>query len=308
VLDLQQSLYRQQSRAQFSITSALLFIPCQDALWTAGTSNDWQLLPGHEIIVSVKSFEDGFQWGNVSSDQFQGLSPFAQSILICTLASQLPARENSTYLNDHTPDSIHPSASHLMELFSTNLHAQTILALHYTPLHDLLAVVRSNPGPVEIITSSPASDSAQARLSVWASSFSAAAATHHACRVISLALKNPEFHPLTSEHTGATGAVCISDYWTLRTAVLICWVFCHGCSSAVSLYQNSGRIRCGFSDNVTRNVEYLRASELVNEILELSTLELSHSLLIKEVMAEKIPSVIYTVGRRVNEDWWIINA
>jgi len=118
-----------------------------------------------------------------------------------------------------------------MTFFPTSPLAQSYLALSYTPLHDLLAIAGDTWIFGKKITPPSAFHEASKRLKMWSSSPAAAQATLYACRVLSLNL------------TGQTNGVeCITDYWGLYVAVLICWAFGHR-------FQTTA----GGSGNISRN-------------------------------------------------------
>jgi hypothetical protein len=117
-----------------------------------------------------------------------------------------------------------------------------ILALHYTPLYDLLAIAGDTWVFAQKITPPSKFHSAQSRLKTWSSSLAAAAATQHACRILSSTLSQP-----------ANGTAGISDYWSLYVAALICWAF-------GNRYQTSG----GGSGTLSRN----NSSTAINDSME----------------------------------------
>ena len=211
IFDVHQALYHEQSRSKVHLdeASSLLWLPCPESLWNAPTASEWQALKSDYSIQPLHVMEQ-----DISSQSTINHSPFTQSLLICSLATRLPTREDPTYPNYFLPHSTHPNVAALNEQFSNSPLAHTYLALHFTPLYDLLAIAGDTWVFAQKITPPSKFHSAQSRLKTWSSSLAAAAATQHACRILSSTLSQP-----------ASGTACLSDYWSLYTAALICWAF-----------------------------------------------------------------------------------
>ena len=213
MFDIHQSIYHEQKRSEVSLeeAAATLCLPCRDDIWKASSVEEWQ-----SQIVDYSNQHLPFIEQDLSSQYLITSSSFAQSLYICLLASRLPPRDDPTYPNDFFPHNMDNSVLSMQNLFSTSPVAHSYLALHHTPLHDLLAVAGDTWVFGKKITPPSAYHSAQSRLKIWSSSLAAAAATQHACYVITTVLQpqSPELNRL-------------SDYWALYTATLICWAFGH---------------------------------------------------------------------------------
>lgn len=131
---------------------------------------------------------------------------FTQSLLISTLAARLP------------------STIPTLALFETPL-AHAYLALHYTPLRDLLAVAGDTWIFSQKMKPPSAFKDAQSRLRTWSSSLNAAMATKHACRVLLATLSVPALGPLSPDESLSPEFFDLSNYWILYTSALICWGF-----------------------------------------------------------------------------------
>lgn len=214
VFDIHQALYHKQPRARaFSgEVGPFLHPPCLDSLWNASDSTEWQNLQ--------------FLTSEVSTQQLPpNQSTFLRSVVMSSLATQLPFGETPTYLSHfHTPPSNYP-ADDLMNTFSTSPMAQTYLALHHTPLHDLLAVAADTWIFSQKVTPPERFHTAQKSLGNWAKSHAASQAVHHACLILSINLAQSYDVHTNACHTN--GIVCITNYWSLYVAALICWAYGH---------------------------------------------------------------------------------
>jgi hypothetical protein len=196
----------------------MLCLPCQDNIWNASSAEEWQAQSGDYSVQHLPIIEQ-----DLSSQYIISSSPFTQCLYICSLATRLPSRDDPTYPSDFLPHSMDNTIMSLRTLFPTSPLAHSYLALHHTPLHDLLAIAGDTWVFGKKITPLSAFDSAGHRLRIWSSSLAAAAATQHACHVISTVLQ-PQSPELS----------CVSDYWALYTAALICWAFGHRYQSSSS--------------------------------------------------------------------------
>lgn len=220
MFDIHQSIYHEQKRSDVHLeeTASMLCLPCQDNLWNASTAKEWQSQSTDCTVQHLPLIEQ-----DLSSQYVVSGSPFTQCLIICSLATRLPVRDDPTYPNYFLPNSMDSSIMSLQNLFPTSPLAHSYLALNHTPLHDLLAIAGDTWVFGKKITPPEAFHSAQSRLKQWSSSLAAAAATQHACHVISTVLQ-----PQSPETN------CVSDYWALYTAALICWAFGHRYSSSSS--------------------------------------------------------------------------
>jgi hypothetical protein len=203
-----------------------------------------------------------------------GSSPFAQCLLICSLATRLPVRDDPTYPNYVPLNSMDDATMSLQTLFPTSPLAHSYLALNHTPLHDLLAIAGDTWVFGKKITPPEAFHSAMSRVKQWSISLAAAAATQHACQVIATVLQ-PESPQLN----------CVSDYWALYTAALICWAFGHRKSLSSTTPGSLSRVNSSpavsdsnievdsFNGSSPHEVR-LNALKYINRILELGTEDL----------------------------------
>ncbi|KAF4637838.1 hypothetical protein G7Y89_g252 [Cudoniella acicularis] len=222
MFDIHQSHYHQQPRSK-ALGGALrpnLFNPCPESLWNASTASEWQ---SHQSD-SIPNEHPLDLLDNDSTQQILPASPFTQSLLICSLATQLPARQNPMRPNQFNPHLTASGLGSLATFFSSSLLAQTYLALYYTPLHDLLAIAGDTWIFAQKITPPSAFHDAQARLKKWVTTPAAAHATKHACHILSSNFSRP-YADMQQGQTNGSNA--LSDYWSLYVAALICWAFGH---------------------------------------------------------------------------------
>lgn len=160
-------MYHEQNRSnaqQLDPMHSLICIPCPDSQWNAQNSTEWQaqrLEPATPPLRLVEQRQFPQQYVLTHP-------PFTQTLIICCLTSQLPARHNHSYGNEL---SLLPTAStsitSLKGLFPTSTLANIYLALYHTPLHDLLAIAGDTWVFGRKITPRSAFDSAQLRLKSW---------------------------------------------------------------------------------------------------------------------------------------------
>lgn len=221
--DVHQSIYHEQSRSKADLEeySQLLYLPCPEPLWNASCASEWQAQRADYAVQPLHIIErDLSLHGTVNR------SIFTQSLIVCSLATRLPTRDDPTYPNDYLPESMDPTIITLRSLFPDSLLVQAYLALHHTPLHDLLAIAGDTWVFARKITPPSAFHSAQSRLKTWSSSLAAAAATQYACQHLSTVLSQP-LTPTSSDNVQSYGPQCITDYWALYVCTLICWAFGH---------------------------------------------------------------------------------
>ncbi|KAG9237562.1 hypothetical protein BJ875DRAFT_481202 [Amylocarpus encephaloides] len=215
MFDVHQALYHQLPRSKALGTELRPFLvsptPDTDSLWGAADASKWQ---SQQSLQLLRRDSTGQQLSTESSS-------FSQSLLICSLATQLPLDDLPSFPRFfHSP----PAEVDIASTFTSSPLAQTYLALHHTHLHDLLAVAADTWIFSQKVTPPQAFRDAQKRLFAWSKSMDAAHAVHHACRVLSLTLAQSQKHS-SSYHTNSLA--CVTEYWSLYVSALICWAFGH---------------------------------------------------------------------------------
>lgn len=283
-------------------SNSLLFLPCPENIWNASCASEWQAQNTEYQVKPLHLLEP-----ELSPQYLTTLSPFARSLLTCSLTRRLPPRDDPIFPNAHQPSSPHPALATLATLLPASAQAQTYLALYHTPLHDLLAIAGDTWVFGRKVTPPSVYFSAQARLKVWSSSLAAAAATQHACRLLSLALSQSYARP-GGEAVPRTS--CISDYWALYACALICWAFGHKYQAATSSGSSSAVSRSSSSTAINRSMDLdspstptdegrLKALTYINSMLELSTEELLTG---KASMRGETAGIVDVVRARLERD------
>jgi hypothetical protein len=281
MFDVHQSIYHEQSRSKAYIneSNSQLFLPCHEKLWNASCASEWQAQQTDYTVQPLHIVEQ-----ELSTQYLATLSPFTRTLFTCSLARRLLPRKDPRYPNNYLPKSIHPTVANLRTFFPDSPLAHTYLALYYTPLHDLLAIAGDTWVFAQKVTPPSAFHAAQARLKTWSTSLAAAAATQHACRLLSLAFPQQQYNPSDGAHTGGM-IYDISDYWAWYTSALICWAFGHRyqsssseSSSAILGSSSSTVINASImgidSQQTPADEERLKALKYINGMLELSIEEL----------------------------------
>ena len=237
-LDIRQAICHGQNRTKVLSdgASSLLLLPCQDIVWTAPNAEEWQ-------IQTQKLGQDIQPLPLIQTDpplkDILGQCAFVQSLLLSNHIIQIPALAQPN----------HPQIAIVQAAFPDSLLAHTYLAIHNTPLHDLLAVAGDTWVFAQKLTPPSAFRAAQVRLGTWSSSLAAVSATQHACKILSLTF---------SQNEKATTS--IFDYWGLYIAALICWAYGHH-SQKGSESENSLRIISALNiNNSTDFIEFFPES------------------------------------------------
>jgi hypothetical protein len=147
------------------------------------------------------------------------------------------------------------------------------------------------------ITPPQAFQDAQKRLQAWSKTFNAAQATYHACQVLSLSLGQPSKHSSFC-HTNAL--VCMSEYWSLYVAALICWAFGHRYQIVNKSGQSTRRISTTAagpenSDETVQN----HANTYINGMLAMGVEEMLQS---RNPIKGETSGVLEVVGLRLKTE------
>ncbi|RDW61082.1 hypothetical protein BP6252_12465 [Coleophoma cylindrospora] len=220
IFDVHRSIYLEQQRVLGSSAdamAAMMIMPSSDAQWNAPDASQWKALASASspYMLPYTLSDEG-----ICSSFMDGRHTFGQTLIICSFASQLPRRHGAE--DTQCSDSL--ANSQLLSLSKTSSLANTYLAFHYTPVHDLLAVAGESWVFARKLTASSTFTAAQARIRSWVSSLAAAKATRHACRSLQFYLtkKQASLCDLSGQ---AHSSSCVSDYWSLYISALICWAF-----------------------------------------------------------------------------------
>ncbi|KAK8069471.1 zinc finger protein LEE1 [Apiospora phragmitis] len=216
-------------------------------LWAARSAEDWEAFrtagwPNNESSVLSDH--------TVSIETLASAPPLDNAVYLASEALRLPRPNNSTSPDLSTTIDL-SITGRISNLFGGSPVANTYLSLHYTPLHDLLAVsgeswlfARKITGPREYLQH-------QNMLKAWSGSVQSAVATKFAAKALVAFLDNGNDYDdndnynhddtktasYTSKHSSAKPSHStrrsylewnkndISDQWALYVNALICWAF-----------------------------------------------------------------------------------
>lgn len=278
VLDIHASLYHQTARTRdFNMLEPgtappLTFTGPSQALWDASSAEEWDAIlnanpaagtpipmPPSETVAATLP-EDGSSMSARSGPQ----RSFDQFLILATETLRLPKRVLGSGIPNRTPlatssgqfttqlvscSTAFKVEDRIAKLFRYSPIANTYLALHHTPLHELLAVTGS-PGnfhhknlPYQ-----------QGRVRQWTASLkvldsnlpktaehfdkSASRAVVYATRALAEFLSTP--------YTGRATIGAFTDYWGIFVCTLICWA----CGNRVAAAANGS-----VSDNTIASSE-----------------------------------------------------
>jgi hypothetical protein len=238
VLDTQQAIYHEQLTIRSTLQQPARYspwFPGPDEFWEATSAAIWASRLSKHKAANITRVDDRPLASII--DEEQKVRPFSHLILVCTQFSDLPARDNPIYPNDFIPLFIllPPTVEIIMTTFRNESKMNAFLMFYYIPLQDLLAIAGDTWVFGRKISQASAFHAAQSRLKTWSSSRAAAAATQCACRILQAEITQhvprSAFHAPNDQVGRLEG--CISDYWVLYIASLVCWAFGHR-------YQTSG--------------------------------------------------------------------
>jgi hypothetical protein len=305
VLDMQQSVYHEQPTTRCTQKlQCLPWLPCPEDIWEATSATTWASRLSEHRALQATRVGDPFL-ANISSNDLRQMPPFSQSILLCAQFSKLPTRHDVKYPNDYIPHSMHPDLATLIQEFNFNPKTEAFLFFYHTPLQDLLAISGDTWVFSRKITPASAFHASQFRLKTWSVSLAGAAATQHACRVLKAELLQ-QFHRSavrdpSEQELGLEG--CISDYWVLYIATLVCWAFGHryqAHSYGGSLAGSSSSTELDSSTDVPASSGYAerKAMDYLNAMLDLSVEDLLTS---KASVKAESSSLIQVVKQRLEK-------
>lgn len=261
IVDNHTSLYHQQPRARDDIDP--LTIPLtghSDGLWAAASAIEWANILETSPAANIPRFVP--PPNTLTPDEVARHSCLDQVAILHAEASRLPRRQYNCSSNDlddqnsfsaddlRTPTTASYNQSfngayseerlvHLFSMTTIPPGPSIYLALHHTPLHDLLAVSGDSWVFSQKVLGASTFSENQKRLRAWAEGrppskspstqqqasagslegMSCAQATCHAARAL--------LNFLGGDGTGTPQAGCISNYWGMYVCALIIWAFGH---------------------------------------------------------------------------------
>lgn len=199
------------------------------SLWEARNSDAWAAIDMSTIMLTTI--------GDIMEDPTLSTAEttpaFDLSLVIAAHALQLPPRQVRQEVDlVHDVSGFNSDDLAMSKYFTRRPGANTYLALHYTPLHVLLAVSGDSWVFNKKIPDASLFAEHKRKLGQWRNSGTSAIATVFAARAIRdfLALSDGDSgQKLAQAHTPHGVVTCkeISDYWGLYVCTLICWAFGH---------------------------------------------------------------------------------
>ncbi|KAI1093145.1 hypothetical protein F5B19DRAFT_501682 [Rostrohypoxylon terebratum] len=235
VLDVHASVYYQQHLMKpfpMSTTPPIPLIRPTTELWAAQSLESWEAL-----IDSLSSnTEPTTLTSEITAEQVADAPWLDQTVFLASEALRLPKRSSPSLL-DLTAEVNETSTERITRLFPGSSVGNTYLALHYTPLHDLLAV----SGETWLFTKKVASfqifQQHKRRLQHWCTTLHAGVAVRFAAKALLAFIDCSNHNTLNAtvisnmeEEEGRDGSwhmLDISDYWGLYVCALICWALGH---------------------------------------------------------------------------------
>lgn len=261
IVDNHTSLYHQQPRARDDIDpSTIPLTGHSDGLWAASSAIEWANILETSPAASIPRFVP--PPNTMTPDEVARHSCLDQVAILHAEAWRLPRRQYSCSptdvddQNSYAADDLRTPTTasynqnfsgaysedrlvHLFSMTSTPPGPSIYLALHHTPLHDLLAVSGDSWVFSQKVLGASTFSENQKRLRAWAEGrhpskspssqqqasagslegMSCAQATCHAARAL--------LGFLRSEGPTTPQAGCISNYWGMYVCALIIWAFGH---------------------------------------------------------------------------------
>ncbi|KAI1081124.1 hypothetical protein F5B20DRAFT_579503 [Whalleya microplaca] len=243
ILDVHTSVYYQQHLTkQFSITKTPIFLtrPSED-LWNARSSDAWEDVKASKATMEPSMLSDE----TLTLERIATAPPLDLAIFLASEALRLPKRSSSPSVLDLSAEVDQARADRISSLFPGSAIGNTYLALHYTPLHDLLAV----SGETFLFTKKLASPQTfqqhKRGLQQWSGSTHAGVAAGFAAKALLAFVETGDYtnsNPLNTTEPSAhinnnendrqrTGNFWnmsdISDWWAMYVCALICWALGH---------------------------------------------------------------------------------
>ncbi|OHE91989.1 hypothetical protein CORC01_12725 [Colletotrichum orchidophilum] len=263
VLDIHSSVYLDQPRVRnFDMNDGMppnipLTGPAQD-LWDAPSADAWAAmvsskgdsLDGQTLLSLINP-------DTLSRTTVTAHAPFDRAVILASKALLLPRRGEAAQI-PCSIEILEPQIFRMASIFPHCPVANTYLALHHTPLHDLLAVSGDSWIFSQKVLQSKHFDEHKKRLREWTDSGSATIALVFACR----ALRAFTEHGNSEEDSDDEEDMDIrevgrprmwkddiSDYWGMYVCALICWATGHRI--------NGGDASRGESDNDSGALQWI---------------------------------------------------
>ncbi|KAI1778376.1 hypothetical protein F4818DRAFT_456226 [Hypoxylon cercidicola] len=240
ILDVHTSVYYQQNLIQqFPISThpIPLIRPTED-LWAAQSPEAWETLLGSRPTNAGPASLSG---ESPTAEQVANAPHLDHAVFLASEALRLPRRTSPSIL-DLSVRVDETSTEQISRLFPDSTVGNTYLALHYTPLHDLLAVSGDTWLFSKKVSSPQVFQQHKRRLQLWLGSPQADAAARFAAKALVAFLEHSNRNTLNStvsrsdlkmeedqdqDQDRSWNMSDISDYWAMYACALICWALGH---------------------------------------------------------------------------------
>ncbi|KAI1177636.1 hypothetical protein F4777DRAFT_576714 [Nemania sp. FL0916] len=239
VLDAHTSMYHEHPVLHdfFSSTPQIPLTKSTQRLWEAEGPDAWVALLGAEPtqLNPVYLADEEI----ITPDTVETAPPLDRAVYLASETLRLKQRSSSSSVSTTLPadvdaDSDSDPTSRIRNLFPSSAVANTYLALHHTPLRDLLAVSGDSWLFSRKILSAAEFERRKASVRQWTGTTQAGAASTFAAKALSLyldpsySLPLPDTTPAAVESSSQQQGLewhmsDISDYWALYVCALICW-------------------------------------------------------------------------------------
>ncbi|KAI8624829.1 hypothetical protein F5Y19DRAFT_490167 [Xylariaceae sp. FL1651] len=254
VLDRHASIYHEHS-PMHPFTTPIPPIPLTkptERLWAAQNREAWEVLvasdPTQLESVSLADVK-------ITADRIATAPPLDLAVYLASEALRLPRRSSPSTLDLSTEVNL-ASTARLCDLFSGYAVANTYLALHYTPLRDLLAVSGDSWLFSKKILKPEAFQRQQINVKQWSSSVHAGAASLFAAKaLLAFLVTNNTNTPNTdmSRETDVQGRKWnmsdISDYWALYVCALVFWAISYRTTGGAMVRRSNNNTGSSASSN-----------------------------------------------------------
>lgn len=248
-------------------------ITASQPLWNA-TPQEWEAMTS----TGPTTFEPMVLAGDIiSRSRIANSVPLDQAVFLASEALRMPKRPNYNLLVNLIESPRLENVERILALFPGSGVAYTYTALHYTPLHDLLAVSGDSWLFSQKILESKSFVLHQRTLKHWSSSLHAATAAKFAAKALIAYLTINDNGMSTTPSKRQWNMADISDYWAVYVGALICWAIgfrnttptrtdaCAPSSQGRSVNDNPGK------DNNENGVDELEALSWLHVVAEVSS-------------------------------------
>ncbi|KAI0110887.1 hypothetical protein GGR51DRAFT_82269 [Nemania sp. FL0031] len=245
VLDTHTSIYHEHSISRPFPIPIPLTKPTQH-LWAAQDPDAWEtLLTSEPTQPSTTCLGDE----ETTASHVNTAPPLDLAVYLASESLRLPRRSPPSTINLESSIDF-DSTERIRSLFSDHPVANTYLALHYTPLRDLLAVSGDSWLFSRKLLDPKEFQQRKANVRAWSGSLHAGVAYSFAAKALLAFFDHTNNNALDStESVGEWIFSDISDYWALYVCALICWSLGHRTTRTAVKRDNT----TAFSSTATTN-------------------------------------------------------